>query len=414
VVNPIPTVTISNETICAGESVTLSPSSTQPSGGSYSWSTNNTNASITLSPSSTSNYSLTYTVNGCSSTPASATVTVNPVPTLTINNSAICIGETATLTATPNLPGGTILWTPTNETNLSIDVTPAATSTYSAVYTLNGCSSNSTSSSVTVNLTPIVSFDASILEGCSPLSTLIWNTSPEASLSTQTEWTIDNSSNFIGDTINPILYQGCHDITLSMTVNGCIGSVTYNDFICAESIPNASFSSNINTFIESSQDIDLINQSVGATSYSWNMGDGTYYTSTDVSHFYSQTTSGHTIWLTAYSDLGCKDSTSITIPFEEALIYYIPNTFTPDGNEVNNVFIPIFTNGIDMNTFKMSIYNRWGELVFYSNDPNEGWEGTYGPDGLDVPDGVYTYVISFKTPQFDDRKIITGHVNLIR
>jgi gliding motility-associated-like protein len=67
-----------------------------------------------------------------------------------------------------------------------------------------------------------------------------------------------------------------------------------------------------------------------------------------------------------------------------------------------------------MNTFKMSIYNRWGELVFYSNDPNEGWEGTYGPDGLDVPDGVYTYVISFKTPQFDDRKIITGHVNLIR
>jgi gliding motility-associated-like protein len=414
VVNPIPTVTISNETICSGESVTLSPSSTQPSGGAYSWSTNNTNASITVNPSSTTNYLLTYTVNGCSSIPASATVTVNPVPTLTINNSAICIGEIATLTATPNLQGGTILWTPTNETAMSIDVTPAATSAYSAVYTLNGCSSNSTSATVTVNLIPIVSFDASVLEGCSPLSTQLWNTSSDANISTLTEWTIDNSSNFIGDTINPILYQGCHDITLSMTVNGCIGTATYDDFICAESIPSASFSPNINAFTESSQAVDLINQSVGATSYSWNMGDGTYYTTTDVSHLYSQTSSGQTIWLTAYSDLGCVDSTSINIPYEDAIIYYIPNSFTPDGDEFNNIFSLTFTAGIDIHTFEMSIYNRWGELIFSSEDPMKGWDGTYGNQGLDVQAGVYTYLISFKTPQLDDRQIISGHVNLIR
>ena len=414
VVNPIPTVSLSNETICAGESVTLSPVSAQPTGGSYSWSTNNTNASITVNPTSTSNYLLTYTVNGCSSTPASATVTVNPVPTITINSPAICIGETATLTATPNLPGGTVVWTPTNETTISIDVTPNITSTYNAVYTVNGCSSSSVSSSVTVNQIPIVTFDASILEGCSPLTVQLWNTSQDANLSTLTEWTIDNSSNFNGDTINPILFAGCHDITLSMTVNGCVGTVTYDDFICAESIPVASFSPNINAFTESSQAIELINQSVGASTYSWNMGDGTFYTTTDVTHMYGQTSSGQTIWLTATSDLGCVDSTSITIPYEDAIIYYIPNTFTPDGDEFNNTFVPVFTAGIDFHTFEMSVFNRWGEVIFYSKDPSRGWDGTFGNQGLDVQAGIYSYLISFKTPQLDDRQIITGHVNLIR
>jgi gliding motility-associated-like protein len=312
------------------------------------------------------------------------------------------------------LPGGSVVWTPTNETTTSIDVTPVITSTYSAIYTLNGCSSNSVSTSVSVNAIPNVSFDASILKGCSPLSVQLWNTSQDANLSTLTEWTIDNSSNFNGDTINPTLFAGCHDITLSMTVNGCVGTVTYDDFICAEQIPVAAFSVNSNLFTENSQTIEFINQSVGASNYNWNMGDGNSYSTDNVSHLFNETSNGYTIWLTATSSLGCIDSTSVTIPFEEAIIYYIPNTFTPDGDEVNNVFKPVFTNGIDVNTFKMSIYNRWGELIFYSENPYEGWEGTYGSDGLDVQAGVYTYLISFKTPQFDDRKIISGHINLIR
>jgi hypothetical protein len=62
----------------------------------------------------------------------------------------------------------------------------------------------------------------------------------------------------------------------------------------------------------------------------------------------------------------------------------------------------------------MTIFNRWGEVIFFSDDPNIGWEGTLGNQGLDVQTGIYTYLISFKTPQLDDRQIITGHVNLIR
>ena len=83
-------------------------------------------------------------------------------------------------------------------------------------------------------------------------------------------------------------------------------------------------------------------------------------------------------------------------------------------DEFNNIFTPVFTAGIDYHTFEMTIYNRWGEIVFETQDPQTGWDGSYGNQGLDVQFGVYTYKISFKTPQLDDRREILGHVNVVR
>ena len=414
IVNPIPTLSLTGTTICAGSSATLTPTGMQPVGGTYLWSTNSTNNSITVSPGSTTNYQVTYSVNGCSSTPATANVVVNAIPIITINNPTICAGGTSTLTASPNIPGGTIVWSPTNETALSINVSPPTTSTYSAVYTVNGCSSQQVNSTVTVNAIPIVSFASDLLQGCSPLSVNLWNTSADAASSTQTQWTIDNTSSFLGDVINPTLMDGCHDFTLTMIVNGCTGSTTLNNYICVESIPNASFTASSNAFTENSEQVDFFNGSVGASTYLWIMGDGNTYTSNDVSHLYTETGNGQTIWLYAYSTLGCVDSTSITIPFEESILFYIPNTFTPDGDEANNVFRPIITSGIDLHSFEMSIFNRWGELIFFSQDPEIGWDGSYGTEGKDVQIGTYTYKISFKTLQVDDRRYVTGHVNVIR
>ena len=250
--------------------------------------------------------------------------------------------------------------------------------------------------------------------GCSPLSVNLSNTSVNAGQSTLTSWSIDGGISTTGDNFSTVLLTGCHDVTLSMTINGCTGLTTYNDLICVEDSPVASFVSNLNAFTEPEHSVNFSNQSLGANSYVWNMGDGNIYSSTDVTHDYSITSDGYTIWLYAYSALGCIDSTSLTIPFQETLIYYIPNSFTPDGDEFNNVFRPIFSKGIDINTFEMRIYNRWGEVLFESVDPSEGWNGSYGEEGLDIQAGTYAYIISFKTPQKDDRQLVTGHVNLIR
>ncbi|MEY4992116.1 MAG: hypothetical protein RI948_994, partial [Bacteroidota bacterium] len=75
---------------------------------------------------------------------------------------------------------------------------------------------------------------------------------------------------------------------------------------------------------------------------------------------------------------------------------------------------PIFTSGIDPYNYQLLIYNRWGEVIFESLNPEFGWDGTFGPQGNQCPVGTYTYMITVKLPSVDERKTITGHLNLIR
>lgn len=97
----------------------------------------------------------------------------------------------------------------------------------------------------------------------------------------------------------------------------------------------------------------------------------------------------------------------------EQIIYYIPNAFTPDGDNWNNTFKPIFTEGYDPFDFHLVVYNRWGEIIFESYDASKGWNGYYG--GIRCQDGVYTWKIDFGLlNQTDDKMVETGHVVLIR
>jgi gliding motility-associated-like protein len=102
----------------------------------------------------------------------------------------------------------------------------------------------------------------------------------------------------------------------------------------------------------------------------------------------------YTVELYAYINQDCWDSTSTIITIDDEQIYYIPNTFTPNGDEKNNTFQPIFTSGFDAQNYHFLIYNRWGELIFESNNPAIGWDGTYG-DKLLMND-TYTWKLQFK------------------
>ena len=100
------------------------------------------------------------------------------------------------------------------------------------------------------------------------------------------------------------------------------------------------------------------------------------------------------------------------IAIEQEVIYYVPNTFTPDGDGFNQTFQPVFTDGFDPYDFNLFIFNRWGEMIWESHDASIGWDGTY--NGKTVQSGTYVWKIEFKTIKNDERKMITGHVNLIR
>ncbi|MNY43485.1 hypothetical protein D3C86_1784470 [compost metagenome] len=116
--------------------------------------------------------------------------------------------------------------------------------------------------------------------------------------------------------------------------------------------------------------------------------------------------------LIVISDQGCRDTTYRIIVVKDQLIFYVPNTFTPDGDEYNNVFLPIMTAGFSPATYEMYIYNRWGELIFESNDTQVGWDGTY--HGSMVQTGLYTWVIRFKDDNNDEKYEYAGHINLLK
>jgi len=93
-------------------------------------------------------------------------------------------------------------------------------------------------------------------------------------------------------------------------------------------------------------------------------------------------------------------------------LIFIPNTFTPDNDEINQVWQPIFTEGYDPYDFSMFVVNRWGEIVWESYDATSNWDGTY--NGKLCPDGVYFYSVTFGNLDNDGKKTLVGHLTLIR
>ena len=412
-VNQTPVVTVNNTTICLGDNAQLTATPNAP-GGSYLWTQGGeTTSSISTSPASSTNYNVVYTLAGCPSAPATGAVTVNPIPTVSVNSITICQGDVDSLTATPNIPGGTYLWAQGGQTNSTIAVNPQSNSNYSVVYTLNGCVSTSAQGTVAVNPLPAAIFIADTLSGCAPLS-VQFNADTTNQLATY-QWSSSNGGSGLGDQASLTFSNtGCYDITLTATMNGCVNSTTSNGYICVQENPTANFSSSINDFTQPNESVTFINTSIGASGYIWSFGDGSLGNVTNPIHLYSGTNNGFTVTLIAITSMGCMDSTSMTIGYEETASFYIPNTFTPDGDKFNQTFKPIFSSGIDYQNYTMLIYNRWGEIVFETHDVAIGWDGSYGTEGLNAQPGVYTYQITVKIPETDERKIIAGHVNLLR
>jgi len=114
-------------------------------------------------------------------------------------------------------------------------------------------------------------------------------------------------------------------------------------------------------------------------------------------------------------DNGCVSNPQnfvVTIELCPNEIFYIPNAFTPDGDERNNTFKPVITSGVDLFNYSFYIYNRWGQVIWESYSPNIGWDGTF--NNIMCQDGIYTWKLKFKTPKTDEIKEFVGSLTLIR
>ena len=133
-----------------------------------------------------------------------------------------------------------------------------------------------------------------------------------------------------------------------------------------------------------------------ASAYSWSFGDqsatnGTNFSSLlNPAHMYNYVGT-YTVNLIATSVNGCSDEVSQVVEITPDFVLYIPNTFTPDGNNVNDFFLPMGI-GINEDKYKMEIFDRWGEIIFSSNNFRKGWDGSVKGSGI-AEQGVYIYKI---------------------
>ena len=208
--------------------------------------------------------------------------------------------------------------------------------------------------------------------------------------------------------------SGCSNLTLIVEISGCSGNITYTNYICVEGPPTAAFTVNPVTFTNSNQTATFSNNSVGATSYSWNFGDGSTSNEENPTHVYSNITENILATLTATSAGGCSSSVSVVINVKNEPVFYVPNSFTPDDDEFNETWGPVFSKGFDAFNFNLFIFNRWGEVVWESHNAKARWDGSFGVSGLDCPDGVYIWKIDFKPIETDEKITLTGTINLIR
>ncbi|MCE9537869.1 MAG: PKD domain-containing protein [Bacteroidetes bacterium] len=283
-----------------------------------------------------------------------------------------------------------------------------------------GCKDSITEISV-VNPNPIVNYTADDTIGCEPLCVNFQSVSSILTGSnTQWLWNFGNGSATSGSQ-NPnncysndsIYVANFFDVTLTVTSDsGCFSSLSKNNYITVYSNPNASFTAQPGITSINNPLISISNLSTGANYWTWNFGDTSMDSSStflNPTHVYSDSGT-YIITLITSTQYNCVDTAYQTVIIEPDFIFYIPNAFTPNGDGINDSFTGT---GIFIFKYEMSIFDRWGNLIFFSDDINTPWDGKANQGGDLAQADVYVYVV--KVVDFSKRKHnYSGIVTLVR
>jgi len=361
-------------------------------------------------------------VNGCSSSLEVQNVDqYTPLTAFSSSSVAVCPGDDVVLAgeADGDGPSGySFEWTNDVDGGTLAGPVQTVNPTETTIYTLTvsaGCENTATTTvTVTTYPVPTIEIDADKREGCEDLD-VQFSSLMDGSLIDLIEW--DFGDGAIGTGLSPThLYTeaGCYDVGVEITtVDGCYNDAILNDYICVWEMPEADFTYHPDAPDLFNPSVDFTNLSTDGASYEWTFGDGQFSTDINPSNTYpdigNQT---YRVELVATSADGCTDTTDQLITIDEVVLYYIPNAFTPNSDPMNQRFGPVFVPGFNPTDFHMTIFNRWGELVWESYDPSATWDGSY--NGVFVEDGVYVWKVMFRENKSDKKHEDYGHVTVLK
>lgn len=419
-VTPIPVITASNTgPYCEGEEIFLNVTTTN--GATYSWAGPNDYFSNTQNPNrpnsillDSGEYQVLVQVGNCSAV-AFTTVTINELTQNTLNAAGPFCANDAAITVTGTGVGGTYSGAGITDQNTGLfDPSFANPGPNVVTYTPpQGVCESTASTTILIEALPNVNFSPDFSSGCAPYNATFTDLTTPVGSTLSWDFGDGGTGNQAGTAIHQYTSSGLYDVTLTATSPaGCINTITKTGAVDVLDQAVATFSPSSTTINDNSSTVDFTNNSLNADQFTWIFDNEGESNESDPSFTFSTSGDAKLVTLIATNAGGCADTTYFTIEITEDLLFFIPNTFTPDGDKFNNTFDPVFTAGYDPNQFNFQVFNRWGELVFQSSDPNVGWDGTYQNQLAQT--GVYIWKVDFKSSNSDKHISQTGTVNLLR
>jgi gliding motility-associated-like protein len=292
------------------------------------------------------------------------------------------------------------------------------------VYTVTGTDNVGCTGAATVliNVFPLsgLTFSTIPSEGCKPLD-VDFNYVPGANIADSSwAWNFGdlfsaNNTSFELSPMHTYANEGTYTASLTaVTTDGCTetGVATIN--VYTKPVADFYFSPSVATMDDPK--VNMVNQSSGANTWYWNFDDpasGTLNESTEhlPSHTFSDTGTFNVI-LVASSNHGCADTTERLITIFPQILIFAPTAFTPDGNGLNEFFMPSIQ-GLISNKFEMHIFDRWGQEVYICTEIGKGWDGSVKGSSTIAPSAVYTWS-AYYTDNLNKKYKIMGNVTLVR
>jgi gliding motility-associated-like protein len=192
---------------------------------------------------------------------------------------------------------------------------------------------------------------------------------------------------------------------------GCQVDASFRNWILIKQSPDAGFVYTPQELNDLQREVFFTNQSTMADGFQWEFGDGGFAFEENPVHEYRDTGVFETV-LIAFSDNGCTDTASAVLDIQPLNRYFLPNAFSPNDDGLNDEFTG---KGLlkGVKAFSMTIWNRWGELVFETDDPGESWKGELNNGGTPSPKGVYHCRVEYVTSR-GEQEVVETSLTLLR